>query len=217
MRKDGKFYGLLCGLLLGCVLGAAEIPQAAVPFTEKPPEIDGVFDENEWKASCVLKQIMPLGSRKGDGIATEFRLKYDRDHLYVAAVCSEPSGRGPEAYPRPWNDAFFDNDDTVQVVLGVADPEIAVRGKVNVGGYEGAMDNEFTAADFYYTYSVNAVNAQQRQFNEAPQEKPLFRSAVSPFSDGRWVVEMAIHFPAAGLSRRRTGKCSRISSATALR
>ena len=121
MKKDGKFYGLLCGLLLGCVLGAAEIPQAAVPFTEKPPEIDGVFDENEWKASCVLKQIMPLGSRKGDGIATEFRLKYDRDHLYVAAVCSEPSGRGPEAYPRPWNDAFFDNDDTVQVVLGDAE------------------------------------------------------------------------------------------------
>ena len=199
VKKDGKFYGLLCGLLLGCVLGAAEIPQAAVPFTEKPPEIDGVFDENEWKASCVLKQIMPLGSRKGDEIATEFRLKYDRDHLYVAAVCSEPSGRGPEAYPRPWNDAFFDNDDTVQVVLGVADPEIAVRGKVNVGGYEGAMDNEFTAADFYYTYSVNAVNAQQRQFNEAPQEKPLFRSAVSPFSDGRWVVEMAIPFSGCGL------------------
>lgn len=76
---------------------------------------------------------------------------------------------------------LFDNDDTVQVVLGVADPEIAVRGKVNVGGYEGAMDNEFTAADFYYTYSVNAVNAQQRQFNEAPQGKaafPLRRFAV---------------------------------------
>lgn len=160
---------------------------------------------------------MPLGSRKGDGIATEFRLKYDRDHLYVAAVCSEPSGRGPEAYPRPWNDAFFDNDDTVQVVLGVADPEIAVRGKVNVGGYEGAMDNEFTAADFYYTYSVNAVNAQQRRSTRRLRKSrfsaPPFRRF--PMAAGWW--RWRSHFPAAGLSRRRTGKCSRISSATALR
>lgn len=94
VKKDGKFYGLLGSLLLGCVLGAAEIPQAAVPFTEEPPEIDGIFNETEWKASCVLKQVTPLGSRKSDGIATEFYLKYDRDHLYVAAVCSDPSGGG---------------------------------------------------------------------------------------------------------------------------
>lgn len=198
-EKFGTCCWLFCGLLLGGLLHAAEIPQAAVPFTAKALKIDGVIDETEWEASCVLRQITPLGSRKSDGIATEFRLKYDRDHLYVAAICFDPSDRGPEAYPRPWNDAFFGNDDTVQVILGVADPEVAVRGKMDVGGYEGALNNEFTAADFYYTYSVNAVNAIQRQFNEAPQENPLFRSAVSSFANGQWVVEMAIPFSSCGL------------------
>ena len=199
IRNNIKYLLTCGGLLLSCGLGAAEVPQAAIPFTDTPPEIDGTFDEAEWSASCVLQQVTPLGSKLSDGIATEFRLKYDRNCLYVAAICADPSARGPEAYARPWNDAFFNNDDTVQVVLGVADPEIAVRGKVNVGGYDGALGGDITAADFYYTYSVNAVNARQRQFNEAPQEESLFRSAVAPFADGRWVVEMAIPFSSCGL------------------
>ena len=198
-KKHKLLGGLLGSVLLGCSSWAAEIPQASIPFTDTPPNIDGVIDPAEWQESCILRQITPLGTTQSDGIETEFLLKYDRNCLYVAAICSEPSAKGPEAYPRPWHDAFFNNDDTVQIVLGVADPEIAVREKINVGGYDGALDNQVTAADFYYTYSVNAVNSVQRQFNEAPQENALFRSAVVPFADGRWAVEMAIPFSSCGL------------------
>src|ERR1051325_4968577 len=56
------------------------------PLLQKPPVIDGVFDEAEWQSASVLKdfyQILP-----GDNLApsqqTEVYLAYDSKFLYVA-------------------------------------------------------------------------------------------------------------------------------------
>ncbi|WP_176013679.1 glycoside hydrolase domain-containing protein [Victivallis sp. Marseille-Q1083] len=177
-----------------------EMPQAVIPFqTGTAPIIDGRFSPEEWSQAAVIRQIRPLGSPTAAAVATEFHLMFDDEALYVAARCFDGTPGYPEAYQRPWHDLFFNNDDAIQVVLGVADPEIAVRDKINVGGYEGALDGEVAAADFYYLFTVNAVNARQRQFNEAPLEVAGFDSAVSVQPGEGWTVELRIPFVACGL------------------
>ncbi len=180
---------------------ATEIPHADIPrLMHSAPTIDGKISPEEWAGTAAIRQIRPLGSNHAAKVDTEYRLSFDDEALYVAARCFDDSPGGPEASPRPWHDLFFNDDDAIQVVLGVADPEIAVRDKINVGGYEGALDAEVAAADFYYLFTVNAVNAAQRQFNEAPQEAPGFDSAVSVYPGQGWVAEMRIPFASCGLT-----------------
>lgn len=188
-----------CFALAAMLVVAYANPTANIPHSKNSVTLDGVLANNEWNDAAELRNICQMGTRNAPLVNTEFRVKYDKDYLYVAAVCHESDIKYPESYNRPWHDLFFNNDDAVQVVIGVADPEISERGKVNVGGYVGAMGSEFTAADFYYMFTVNSINSKQRLFNEAPLENPFFESATKVDKGKKYVIEMKIPFKSAGL------------------
>mgnify|MGYP000865112953 CR=1 FL=1 len=188
--------GALCLLPLLC--GAA--PAADIPYAETVPVIDGTMAPGEWRDAAILRKMELPGNPVLPAEKSEIYLKYDKENLYVAIRAFESNPRGPEAYMRPWNDLLFKNDDAFQLVLGVSDPRLKTRDKIDMGGYAGALDGEAGRADFYYLYFVNAQNARQRQFNEAPLKDALFDSAVSGYANGEWRIEMRIPFAGCGLS-----------------
>jgi hypothetical protein len=174
-------------------------PTGNIPNMKEPVNIDGIMSPGEWADAAVLRKIFDKGNHTPSKPGTDFYLKYGNDALYVCAVCHEHEAGYPEAYSRNWNDLLFRNDDAVQVVLGIRDINVMVRDKIDVGGYEGALNGEKAKADFYYQYTVNAVGSVQRMFNEAPVEDRLFEAATRTTPGKYWIVEMKIPFSSCGL------------------
>lgn len=76
--------------MLGPTLGSApELPEYKVVRTQKPPAIDGVLDEEAWKAAT---PVVLRGSFDGQpaSLRTEARLLYDDTNLYVSFVAEDP-------------------------------------------------------------------------------------------------------------------------------
>ncbi len=179
-------------------LWSASIPEIGIPYVEKAIKIDGRFDERDWAKAATLTRLNELGDKKPATPATSFRLQYNESALYILVQIQETPdhvNRAKEHGPM----VELSNEDAVQVVLGSADAFITKREVLNMGGYEGAMDSEVTAADNYYQFTVNAAGSKARTYNETPVDRPLFESAVRRVESG-WEVEMAIPFASWGLN-----------------
>ena len=120
--------GALCLLPLLC--GAA--PAADIPYAETVPVIDGTMAPGEWRDAAILRKMELPGNPALPVEKSEIYLKYDNENLYVAIRAFESNPRGPEAYLRPWNDLLFKNDDAFQLVLGVSDPRLKTRDKIDM-------------------------------------------------------------------------------------
>jgi hypothetical protein len=80
----------LAGLAM---LGAAELPSLHVPHTVQAPQIDGKLDDPGWAAAGVITGLQPAQgvprSPAMDRLATEIRLLWDEQALYVAFRCAD--------------------------------------------------------------------------------------------------------------------------------
>ena len=198
-------YHILTIAAMTLLSASGAVPCVSIPFTSNPPDLQADALNDAWHHAAVVRRLFPMGSNAIPQQKTEFRLLYDNDNLYVMARCFESQNGYPEAYRRPWHDLFFNNDDAVQIVLGVANPALKVRETINMGGYEGAMGTEVAKADSYYQFTVNASNSRQRTYNESPQEEEGFDSIVTIIPNEEWRVLIRIPFnscelkPQAGL------------------
>lgn len=81
---------MICGLAgLAALAASAGTPVLTVPETAQPPAIDGRVEPGEWRDAL---EITGFQLANGQGRAkeeTRVFLKYDRDHLYVAAIASD--------------------------------------------------------------------------------------------------------------------------------
>ncbi|MFG0247697.1 MAG: glycoside hydrolase domain-containing protein [Phycisphaeraceae bacterium JB051] len=179
---------------------ATKPPVCHIPLAQSPVTLDGQMTSGEWDEAAVITNFQ---TKRRDGFdqPTTAYMKYDEKNIYIAVVCQEPDGNFPEAYKRQWDDLLFDNDDSVMFVLGMRDPLVAVQEKIDVGGYDGAMGGSKAKADWYYTYTVNAVGSKQRTFNETPVQKALFDAVTSQNKSKQWAVEMCIPLASCGLSQ----------------
>ncbi len=185
------------GLL--AVLSAAE-PEALIPRLATPVTLDGKLSPGEWEDAARLRRVFKRDNRIPGEPATEFRVKYTPEALYVAAIGEEPDATLPQSVKRSWDDLLYYTDDAFSVVLGFPDANVAIQEAINMGGYEGAMGGKSAAADLYYTFTVNSLGSLQRLFNEMPLERPLFEAAVGREPGKRWIAEFRIPFAACGLS-----------------
>ncbi|MBR4170180.1 MAG: hypothetical protein IKR48_00855 [Kiritimatiellae bacterium] len=185
------------GTLIG-LSAAAEVPCARIPYDGAPVQIDGEIAETEWANAAIIHDIRPLGSAYAGTCRTEFRVKHDDEKIYVAVRCEEREAGYPISFPRTWDESFFRNDDCVEVVLGMPDPELRDRGAIDMGGYEHAMDTAVAAADFYYSFAVNASGSRQLCYNEMPVGDGGFESACHR-GQGEWTVELAVPRTTPGL------------------
>ena len=177
----------------------ASVPRISIPFTDSPPMLEDVVEQKVWQKAAVVRRLFPKGSSAIPSQQTEFRLLYDHDNLYVMARCFETQAGYPEAFSKPGDEMMANNDDAVQVVLGVANPKLKTRETINMGGYEGAMGTEVAKADDYYQFTVNVWNARQRTYNEFPLEEAAFDSVTRNIPHKEWHVFMCIPFSSCGL------------------
>ena len=184
----------------------AAVPHVSIPFTDNPPSLGDGVEQKVWQEAAIVRRIFPKGSSAIPQHETEFRLCYDHENLYVMARCFESQTGYPEAYHRPWHDLLFNNDDAVQIVLGVANPKLKTREIINMGGYEGAMGTEVAKADDYYQFTVNACNSRQRTYNEIPLETADFDSSITVIPNSEWRVSMRIPFSSCGLKPKAGGR-----------
>jgi Glycoside hydrolase 123, N-terminal domain len=194
-------FTTLCTVVLAALPSEAanNNPKAKIPRLSRKVVVDGKISSGEWNDAAVIRRIFYKKNRSPANPKTEIFVKYGNNNLYVAAVCYEPNRKYPEAYPRKWNDLLFRNDDAVQVVLGMEDTNIVVKEKINMGGYEGALDGKATKADFYYCFTVNAAGSKQRSFNETLLENALFDAVAGKTPGEKWEVEFKIPFSSFGL------------------
>ncbi|EIP97953.1 hypothetical protein OpiT1DRAFT_02403 [Opitutaceae bacterium TAV1] len=179
---------------------AANIPHvASLAPGSRAVTLDGRIESSEWRGSAILYPAMEINQadaherptpRDPGANRTTVYLKHDDRHLWVAVDCVETSPGYPEAYPRPPG-GNFSQEDTVQIVLGLADRSVVQRDVLDMGGYEGALGAAGVAADNYYQYIVNAAGARERQWNELPLKTPRFESAVARTKSG-WSIEYKI-------------------------
>jgi hypothetical protein len=206
MDLVGNYFFLCILMVVTAILSPMSFaedsaPSAAIPCLEKPVTLDGVWRAEEWSDAAVIRKIQDMGNAKNSEPRTDFYVKYDSEALYVAAVCHETEKGYPQAFKRGSRDMLISNDDAVQVVLGVADENIAIREVLTMGGYQGALGGATTSADHYYQFTVNAVGSLTRTYNETPLKQPLFTAAAGKMKDA-WVVEMQIPFASCGLKVR---------------
>jgi len=181
-----------------CALAqAAGPPEARVPFASVPVALDGRLAPGEWRDAAVVDGLWLLGGTQQLEPATRLFLKHDGEALLVAARCTENGSGYPRAFPRRPTDLLTD-DDAVQVVLGTADPAVVTRDVLAMGGYPGALSQPVAAADHYYAFTVNAVGATSRTYNEGVLDRPLFAAAVS-HGKGQWSAELRIPLASAGI------------------
>jgi hypothetical protein len=190
---------VICALIIGAlgVSSAAPDPTVRVPRAVAQAKLDGKLTPGEWDDAAVVRSFWLPGNTRPLPMPTTFYLKYDAEHLWVGVHCVEQETGYPQAHPRKPTDLLSD-DDAVQVVLGVADEHAVSRDVLKMGGYANALDQPVAAADHYYQFTVNAVGATSRTYNEGVLERPLFAAAVHR-QPGTWSVELRIPFASAGI------------------
>ncbi len=182
-------------------VAAGEPPVASIPPLSRAVLLDGRLSPREWDDAAVVHfaGVDDHSESAAAPVLTTCYLKYDEQALLVGWSCRERADGYPRAYPRRPTDDLT-QDDTVQVVLGIADEHEIVREVLNMGGYRGAMGTEAARADHYYQFTTNAVNAQSRTYNESLLQRPLFESRTA-VGEGGWSVEMRIPWKSCGLDR----------------
>lgn len=161
---------MICGLAgLAALAASAGTPVLTVPETAQPPAIDGRVEPGEWRDAL---EITGFQLANGQGRAkeeTRVFLKYDRDHLYVAAIASDGNtkilNRGG-AY-----------DDCI---------EIFVMTPFNRNIYHWLLYSRGTAG-------LNYVDEEYGGMDRLP---PVAAACKATVNDGSWMVEAAL--PAAG-------------------
>jgi hypothetical protein len=93
-------------------------PTAAAVRVDTPPRIDGRLDDEVWSRSGPIGPFVQVEPIEGAAPteATEFRVLYDSEHLYIAVRCfdKDPSGIIGTQMGR---DADLDTDDRVEIVI----------------------------------------------------------------------------------------------------
>jgi hypothetical protein len=97
-------------------VGEPPRPAIACRPTESKPYLDGVLDDECWHVArpIVLKEA---GGKLGKEYATEVRMAYDREFLYVAVRCAHPEGGSTPPAPKRTRDGDLRRHDRVSIML----------------------------------------------------------------------------------------------------
>lgn len=83
-----------------------------------PPKLDGIIAADEWGACAVATRFVSPSGLQPSAYATEARLGWDRENLYVAYRCHEPDTNNPAVARVAEKDGFnIWDDDCVEIFI----------------------------------------------------------------------------------------------------
>jgi hypothetical protein len=162
---------------------APALPSAAGVRRSTPITVDGKLDEAAWAAATPISEFRQTRPTEGAAatLATEFRILYDDDALYVAARMSEPMGvagiraplaRRDQLLAANGNNGSFNSLTTDKIAI-VLDP------------YHNHLDEVW--------FEINPAGVRGDQFNGDPSWDPVWEGATQVTADG-WTAELRIPY-----------------------
>ncbi|HEX5970587.1 MAG TPA: carbohydrate binding family 9 domain-containing protein, partial [Gemmatimonadaceae bacterium] len=159
------------------------VPAATATRRAGPITIDGRLDEAAWAAATPITKFRQSQPDEGAdaSLATEVRILYDGDALYVGARMSEPMGAAG-----------------IRAPLARRDQLLAADG--NNGSFNSLTTDKFAIAlDPYHNrldevwFEINPAGVRGDQFNGDPSWDPVWEGAARVTAEG-WTAEMRIPY-----------------------
>jgi hypothetical protein len=167
---------------------APATPEHAVPSAigtrrSSPIAVDGRLDEAAWAAATPITQLRQ--SRPDEGaaatLATEIRILYDDDALYVGARMSEPLGKAGIRAPLARRDQLLAADGNNGSFNSLTTDKLAVV----LDPYHNHLDEVW--------FEINPAGVRGDQFNGDPSWDPVWEGATQVTADG-WTAELRIPY-----------------------
>ena len=149
--------------------------QITIPKESQPPMIDGVNDEEIWKAATEFKPLYLLGGKGIPTQSTKAIAYYDKENLYMQIICQE----NQREKPLTGTGAIW-HDDEVEIWM-----DTNRDGKT------------------YKQLIINAAGDKLEMNQDGPTK--IGAQAAAKIEDGRWIVEVAIPFKALGIETPKPG------------
>jgi hypothetical protein len=137
--------------------------------------IDGVADEEIWRAAAPIGPFFLLGGKGRPSVSTQAIIYHDADNLYMQVQCQENQRKKPiTGRGSIWN------DDEIELWISPA--------------HDGKS---------YKQIIVNAAGEKLEMDQNGPAK--IGARTAAHFENGRWVVEAAIPFKGLGVSTPKPG------------
>jgi hypothetical protein len=166
-------------------------PSAVATRRSSPITIDGRLDEAAWAAATPITQFRQ--SRPDEGapatLATEIRILYDDDALYVGARMSEPLGNAGIRAPLARRDQLLAADGNNGSFNSLTTDKLAVV----LDPYHNHLDEVW--------FEINPGGVRGDQFNGDPSWDPVWEGAAQVTAEG-WTAEMRIPYSQLRFSSR---------------
>jgi hypothetical protein len=169
---------------------ASPVPTAGAALRSGPISIDGRLDEEAWKQATPITELRQTQPHKGNPatLATEVRILYDDEALYVGARMSEPMGAKG-----------------IRAPLSRRDQLLAANG--NNGSFNSLTTDKLAIVlDPYHNhideiwFEINPAGVRGDQFNGDPSWDPVWEGA-SRVDAGGWSAELRIPYSQLRFSR----------------
>jgi hypothetical protein len=159
------------------------VPSAVATRRSAPITVDGRLDEAAWAAATPITQLRQ--SRPDEGaaatLATEIRILYDDDALYVGARMSEPLGKAGIRAPLARRDQLLAADGNNGSFNSLTTDKLAVV----LDPYHNHLDEVW--------FEINPAGVRGDQFNGDPSWDPVWEGATQVTAEG-WTAEMRIPY-----------------------
>ena len=143
-----KYLFLLFFLLLGIPIFAQKINDAyklRISETNSAVTIDGLLDEAAWKDAEPARDFFMVGPMDTSfaKVLTEVRMSYDKDYLYISAICYQPNARSYAVESLRRDFAYTKNDNFLLILDPFDDQTNGFTFGVNAAGaqWDGLIFN----------------------------------------------------------------------------
>ncbi|MEO7457785.1 MAG: DUF5916 domain-containing protein, partial [Gemmatimonadaceae bacterium] len=180
----------LAALVVGFPLAAqtpaappADLPSVAGVRRTAPITVDGRLDEAAWAAASPITQLRQRNPNEGAAatLATEIRILYDDNALYIGARMTEPMGAAGIRAPLARRDQLLAADGNNGSFNSLTTDKIAIA----IDPYHNHLDEVW--------FEINPAGVRGDQFNGDPSWDPVWEVATKVTADG-WTAEMRIPY-----------------------
>ena len=183
---------LAASALLTAVLGAqqisaahqsAPVPAIGAVLRSSPVTIDGRLDEEAWRQGTPISELRQQRPTEGGPatLATEVRILYDDDALYVGARMSEPMGTAGIRAPLARRDQLLASNGNNGAFNSLTTDKLAIV----LDPYHNHLDEIW--------FEINPAGVRGDQFNGDPSWDPVWEGSARTDATG-WTAEMRIPY-----------------------